>query len=63
MAVVGLFGEVGAACVTGRDVLSSVGAADGIERTAEAGAVGGAQRPGRKEEKCGNAVESTEASQ
>lgn len=61
VAVVGLFGKVGAACVTGRDVLSSVRAADGIECAAEAGAVGGAQRSGRMEDKCGNATESTVA--
>lgn len=59
MAVAGLCGEVGAACVTGRDVLSSVRAADGIERVAEAGAVGGAQRSGRTEEKLANTTQST----
>ena len=57
MAVVGVFGEVDAACVTGRDVLGSVRAADGIEGAAEAGAVAGAQRSGRMEEKCGSAGE------
>lgn len=60
VAVGGLSGEVGAACVTRRDVLSSVGTADGVERTAEAGAVGGAQRPGRGRQ-MGNAGESTGA--
>lgn len=61
MAVAGLCGEVGAARVTGRDVLSSVRAADGIERAAEAGAVGGAQRSGRTEDKRANATQSTGA--
>lgn len=50
LAVVGLFGEVGATCVTGRDVLSSIRATDRIEGAAEAGAVGGAQRSGRMED-------------
>lgn len=53
--VVGLFGEVGAACVTGRDVLGSVRAADGVEGAAEAGAVGGAQRPAVWKDKCDSA--------
>lgn len=55
VAVVGLPGEVGAACMTRRDVLGTVHAADRIEGAAEAGAVGGAERPGGVEDKCGDA--------
>lgn len=38
--VVGVFGEVGAACMTGGDVFDSIRATHGVEGAGRAGAVG-----------------------